>query len=74
VRPRRLGGARARDCATRPHTLLVLHDIPGACLAGLAGFIDAARAAGLELASDVPASCAPIVDGRITGALDAIVA
>jgi peptidoglycan/xylan/chitin deacetylase (PgdA/CDA1 family) len=62
------------DCATRPHTLLVLHDIPGACLAGLAGFIDDARAAGFELTSDVPADCAPIVDGRITGALDAIVA
>jgi peptidoglycan/xylan/chitin deacetylase (PgdA/CDA1 family) len=71
------GGWAARalaDCATRPHTLLVLHDIPGACLAGLAGFIDDARAAGFELTSDVPADCAPIVDGRITGALDAIVA
>lgn len=62
------------DCATRPHTLLVLHDVPDASLAGLAGFVDDARARGFELASDVPPDCAPIVDGRITGALDDIVA
>lgn len=61
------------DCATRPHTLLVLHDIPGACLAALAGFIDAARAAGCELVADVPPDCAPIVDGRIVGRLDDLV-
>ena len=60
------------DCATRPHTLLVLHDVPHACLAGLEGFLDAAAARGLALASDVPAECAPIVDGRIVGDLDGI--
>ena len=63
-----------RASSTRPHTLLVLHDIPGACLAGLAGFIDAARAAGCELVADVPPDCAPIVDGRIVGRLDDLVA
>ena len=71
------GGWPARalaDCATRPHTLLVLHDVPDACLAGLAGFIDAARAAGFELVNDVPPACAPIVDGRIVGDLDGLVA
>lgn len=62
------------DCATRPHTLLVLHDVPNACLAGLPGFIDAARARGFELVCDVPPECAPIVDGRIVGRLDHIVA
>jgi peptidoglycan/xylan/chitin deacetylase (PgdA/CDA1 family) len=62
------------DCATRPHTLLVLHDVPNACLAGLAGFIDAARAAGFDLVGDVPPACAPIVDGRIVGAIDELVA
>jgi peptidoglycan/xylan/chitin deacetylase (PgdA/CDA1 family) len=58
------------DCATRPHTLLVLHDIPGASLAGLAGFVDTARARGFELASDVPPEC----DGRVVARLDDIVA
>jgi len=62
------------DCAARPHTLLVLHDIAHACLAGLAGFIDAARAEGFELVCDVPADCAPIVDGRIVASLDGLVA
>jgi peptidoglycan/xylan/chitin deacetylase (PgdA/CDA1 family) len=61
------------DCATRPHTLVVLHDIPGACLAGLPGFLDAARAAGFELVADAPPDCAPIVDGRVTGNLDDLV-
>jgi peptidoglycan/xylan/chitin deacetylase (PgdA/CDA1 family) len=62
------------DAATRPHTLVVLHDIPGACLAGLPGFLDAARAAGFELVADAPPDCAPIVDGRVTGKLDELVA
>ncbi len=62
------------DAATRPHTLLVLHDIPNACLAALPGFIDAARAAGFELVADAPPDCAPIVDGRVVGNLDELVA
>lgn len=62
------------DCAAQPHTLMVLHDVPHACLAGLAGFIDAARAAGLELVADLPPACTPIVDGRIVGELDALIA
>ncbi|HEX2691567.1 MAG TPA: polysaccharide deacetylase family protein [Kofleriaceae bacterium] len=62
------------DCAAQPHTLLVLHDIPNACLPGLAGFLDAAHARGFELVCDVPPACAPIVDGRATADLDDIVA
>lgn len=62
------------DCAAQPHTLMVLHDLPDACLAGLAGFIDAARARGIELVGDIPVDCAPILDGRITRPLDDIVA
>lgn len=62
------------DCATRDHTLLVLHDIPGACLPGLAGFIDDARAAGFALVGGVPPACAPIVEGRVVGRLDELVA
>ena len=61
------------DCAAQDHTLVVLHDVPGACLPGLPGFIDAVRAAGFEFVCDVPAACAPIVDGRITGDLAALV-
>jgi len=62
------------DCTTRTHSLLVLHDIPNACLAGLERFLDAAADHGLALVGDVPPECAPIVDGRVVGDLDAIVA
>jgi peptidoglycan/xylan/chitin deacetylase (PgdA/CDA1 family) len=62
------------DCALRPHTVLVLHDVPDACLAGLAGFLDAALAAGIELTTELPADCVPIVDGRVVAPLDALVA
>jgi len=62
------------DCAARDHTLLVLHDVPGACLAGLAGFLDAARGAGIALVSELPAACVPIVAGRVVGELAGLVA
>ncbi len=47
-----------------PHTVLVLHDLPGACLAALDGFVAAARDHGAELVLELPASCTPIVDGH----------
>jgi peptidoglycan/xylan/chitin deacetylase (PgdA/CDA1 family) len=62
------------DCATRPHTLLVLHDVPDACLAGLARFIDTAHSEGMQLVTDIPEDCMPIVDGRVVGSLDQVVA
>lgn len=62
------------DCAAQPHTLLVLHDIPGACLAGLEGFIEAARAQGMRFTEELPRACTPIVDGAIVGELDGLVA
>jgi len=52
--------------AVNDHTVLVLHDLPGACLAALDDFIAAARDRGAELVHDLPASCTPIVDGRPT--------
>ena len=62
------------SCATRAHTVVALHDIPHACLAGLEGFIDLARDRGLELVSELPIDCTPILDGRIVGDLAEIVA
>lgn len=57
----------------RPHTVLVLHDLPGACLADLERFLDAAGARGVEIVDELPASCTPIVDGAIVGALAGLV-
>jgi peptidoglycan/xylan/chitin deacetylase (PgdA/CDA1 family) len=62
------------DCAAHDHTLLVLHDVPGACLAALPGFLDALRDRGFELVADLPPACTPIIDGRVVGALDGVVA
>lgn len=62
------------DCEEQEHAVVVLHDIPGACLSRLEPFLDAARARGIELVDDLPRACTPILDGRVVGDLDAIVA
>lgn len=62
------------DCVTRPHTLMVLHDIPDACLDGLDGFLRQARAAGLRFTAECPRDCVPIVEGRVVGDLSGLVA
>jgi peptidoglycan/xylan/chitin deacetylase (PgdA/CDA1 family) len=51
------------DCGHQPETLVVLHDIPGACLERLEAFIDAIRARGGDFSLDLPASCVPLVAG-----------
>jgi len=73
IEPDRWAPRALADCATRAHTVLVLHDVPGACLAGLAGFLDAARDQGIELVTELPGDCVPIADGRIVGDLGALV-
>jgi peptidoglycan/xylan/chitin deacetylase (PgdA/CDA1 family) len=62
------------ECASLPHALVVLHDIPGACLDGLERFIHAARERGMEFGSDLPLECVPICEGRVVGDLAGIVA
>ena len=62
------------DCATRPHTLVVLHDVPDACLAHLDDFLAAVEQRGMRDRSDLPIDCTPILDGRVVGDLDGLVA
>ncbi|WP_408891123.1 polysaccharide deacetylase family protein [Myxococcus faecalis] len=62
------------DCAARPHTLMVLHDIPEACLDGLDGFLHRARERGVRFTQECPPECLPIVDGRIVRDLTGLVA
>lgn len=62
------------DCAARAHTLVVLHDVPGACLAHLERFLDAAAHRGIQLVAELPADCLPIVDGRVVRDLRGLVA
>jgi peptidoglycan/xylan/chitin deacetylase (PgdA/CDA1 family) len=55
------------------HTVMVLHDIPGACLDGLDGFLCAARELGASFVVDLPATCVPIEQGRVVGDLRPLV-
>ena len=61
------------ELESRAHTVLVLHDIPGACLAALDRFLVEALARGAAFVVDVPRSCTPIVDGEVTTELAPLV-
>lgn len=61
------------DCATRAHTVLVLHDIQSACLSLLAPFLDAVQRHGMQLVSELPGECTPILDGHIMADLGELV-
>lgn len=70
------GGWDARalaDCVDGAHVSLVLHDLPSACLARLPSFLDEALARGASFVVEQPASCVPIVAGRVRGDLASIV-
>jgi peptidoglycan/xylan/chitin deacetylase (PgdA/CDA1 family) len=51
------------EIANLPHAVVVLHDIPGACLPGLPRFLEAALASGHRFVDTFPASCLPIMAG-----------
>ena len=55
------------------HEVLVVHDIANASLAALEQFIIDARSLGADFTLELPASCLPIVDGKPTKYLAAIV-
>jgi hypothetical protein len=58
-------------CAAEDHALVVLHDIPTGAMAHLDRFLETARACGHTFQQPFPASCMPIVRGRIVGPIDA---
>ena len=62
------------DCASRPWSLVVLHDIPEAAGARLGPFIAGLVEAGHEIIQDFPPDCLPIRRGAIARPLDGIVA
>lgn len=65
VEPEAWSARALDDCDALPHAVIVLHDIPKACLAALPKFLDDARARGVELVLDLPEGCTPIVEGRV---------
>lgn len=52
------------DCAQRDHTVVVLHDVPGACLAKLEPFLDQCLARDVEFVLEFPSDCLPIDRGH----------
>jgi peptidoglycan/xylan/chitin deacetylase (PgdA/CDA1 family) len=58
------------DVRRQDWTLVVLHDVPTGAMAALPRFLDAALAAGVDLVSELPPACTPIVRGVITGSLE----
>lgn len=73
VDPRGWAERALADCATRAHSVVVLHDVPDASLARLEDFIERAQAQGAELVTDLPAECVPIVEGEVVAPLGGIV-
>lgn len=55
------------QCEALEHAVVVVHDLPGACIDALPAFIAEVRARGWELTQDLPDDCVPIRDGRIVG-------
>jgi peptidoglycan/xylan/chitin deacetylase (PgdA/CDA1 family) len=74
VEPEAWAARALTDCAARDHTLVVLHDVPHACLTGLDGFLAAAADRGMVLVPELPDACVPIRAGQIVASLDALVA
>lgn len=65
--------AALASLGSQEHTVLVLHDIPGACLDALDDFLAAALGRGAEVVLDLPTVCTPILDGRVTSDLAPLV-
>lgn len=55
------------------HSVLVLHDVPNACLPVLDSFLGAAIDRGAQVVLDLPRSCTPILEGHITSELAPLV-
>ncbi len=53
------------EIAAQDWSLVVLHDIPGACVDRLDGFIASLRKQGHEIAQDFPPGCVPIENGKV---------
>lgn len=65
--------AALADLDRRPHTLVVLHDIAGACLDQLDGFLCEVKARGHALTTELPPDCVPIRAGRVVADLTGLV-
>jgi peptidoglycan/xylan/chitin deacetylase (PgdA/CDA1 family) len=61
------------ECASRPWTAMVLHDLPNGAMDHLPRFLDRALAAGARFRQDFPPDCTPILRGQVQGDLSGLV-
>ncbi|HEU4841127.1 MAG TPA: polysaccharide deacetylase family protein [Ilumatobacteraceae bacterium] len=64
--------AALADIGRQPWTVVVLHDVPDASLAGLDEFLVRCADAGVELTLDVPDECTPIRAGVATTSFEVL--
>ena len=62
------------DCATRPHTLVVMHDILPRAMSHLDRFIGALLDAGNRITQEFPRECVPIEGGKVMRDIAPIIA
>jgi peptidoglycan/xylan/chitin deacetylase (PgdA/CDA1 family) len=60
------------EIRANPWTLLVLHDIPTGAMRALPAFLARVRDEGVEITTDYPPACVPILRGRVVGSLDGL--
>ena len=62
------------QCAERPWTLMVLHDLPGMAWPNLERFLPLALEAGARFRQDFPPECVPLQRGTVTAPIDHLIA
>ncbi|OBG98455.1 hypothetical protein A5697_16300 [Mycobacterium sp. E3251] len=58
------------DTRNQEHTVVVLHDLPTGAMERLPRFLDELTDSGVEVTTDLPDDCVPIVRGRLRTPLD----
>lgn len=61
------------DTRDHRHTVVVLHDLPTGAMDQLPRFLDELDAAGLEVTTDLPDDCVPIVRGALQAPVDHLI-
>lgn len=62
------------DTRNHQHTVVVLHDLPTGALEHLPRFLDELKYSGLEVTTQLPDDCVPIVRGRMRAPTDHLMA
>ena len=60
------------DVASRPWSLVVIHDLPTGAMTHLPRLLDSLDSLGAEIVQEFPDSCVPIRNGVIKGSLDGL--